>query len=1021
MIPRLNHKSELKEKYANFLTELAKTPFTGEIRTDFANRLILSTDNSIYQILPQGVVFPRNSDDLVHLFRLAERESYREITFSPRGGGTGTNGQSLSPGIIIDCSKYMKQILEMNLEEGWVKVQPGVILDQLNNYLQPYGLFFAPSVAPSSRATLGGMINTDACGKGSRIYGRTSDHILELTWILVDGTVVRSRPINKDTLTELKQESGRLGNIYRQVDRIVTAKQELIEQTFPKMPRFMTGYNLAKVYTSIRDTFDLNRIIAGSEGTLAIVTEAKLKLTKIPNYKKLVAIHYSCFDDALSAAENLLELQPSAIETIDEKILALAKGDEIYYRVKDFIGDANAINLVELAGDDLSQLESKVNRLISNLESKQAIGYYLAQNEGESTNLWELRKKGAGLLGNQSGNRKPIAFIEDTAVPPSCLYSYIREFKALLNEYQLDYAMYGHVDVGCVHVRPALDLKGPEDETLIRELSDKVVALVRKYGGVMWGEHGKGFRSEYTPVFFGEELYQDLRKIKAAFDPDNRLNPGKIVTPYNSKEEVVAIGSSLRGHFDRQVDTKAQSEYELAFSCNGNGMCFNFNPDSVMCPSYKGMNNRIHSPKGRASLLREWLRQLSVVSDQKVLPKDRRGRDGSRTAPTGFPIKFWNTLGKFFGVYDYSHEVYQGMHGCLACKACATQCPIHVDIPSLRTKFLDLYYTRYLRSPRDYLVGNSERLAAWQSYISSIVNITLQNPVIRWCIQQFLGLVDPPLVSTATVKQGLAKRGAPEFNLEQLSNLSKVEKANSVILLQDAFTSFYESAIVLDIYDFLTELGYKVYVPPFFSSGKPLQVLGFVSEFSSIAQKNAEFFEQLGDIDIPIVGIEPSITLTYRDEYPKTIKTSKSLPKVQLLQEFLLTERQRLPQNKNHNSCYPAKNHNSYYLLGHCTEQTLAVASIEQWQQVFQAMGLSLQPISVGCCGMAGIYGHQAEHCQTSQDIYELSWRKHLPKLPEERQYYLATGYSCRSQVKRIEGWKPQHPVQILRSNPQGI
>ncbi|MGK7953345.1 MAG: FAD-binding and (Fe-S)-binding domain-containing protein [Xenococcaceae cyanobacterium] len=1003
MIPRLNLQSELNQKYANFLAELAKIPFTGEIRTDFANRLILSTDNSIYQILPQGVVFPRTGDDLVHLFRLADRESYQEITFSPRGGGTGTNGQSLSPGIIIDCSKYMKQILEMNLEEGWVRVQPGVILDQLNNYLQPHGVFFAPSVAPSSRASLGGMINTDACGKGSRIYGRTSDHILELTWILVDGTVARSRPINKDTLTELKQESGRLGDIYCQVDEIVTAKQELIEQTFPKMPRFMTGYNLAKVYTATRDTFDLNRIIAGSEGTLAIVTEAKLKLTKIPDYKKLVAIHYSCFDDALSAAENLLELQPSAIETIDEKILALAKKDEIYYRVKDFIGNANAINLVEFAGDDLSQLQAKIDRLISNLESQQATGYYLAQNERESINLWELRKKGAGLLGNRPGNRKPIAFIEDTAVPPAVLYSYIREFKALLNEYQLDYAMYGHVDVGCVHVRPALDLKLPEDETLIRQLSDKVVALVRKYGGVMWGEHGKGFRSEYTPVFFGEELYRDLRKIKAAFDPDNRLNPGKIVTPYNSKEEIVVIESPLRGHFDRQVDKKAQSEYELAFSCNGNGMCFNFNPDSVMCPSYKGMNNRIHSPKGRASLLREWLRQLAINPNSK---------GDSRTAPTDLPVKIWNTLGKFFGVYDYSHEVYQGMHGCLACKACATQCPIHVDIPSLKAKFLDLYYTRYLRSPRDYLVGNSEKLAAWQSYISSINNITLQNPLIRWCIQQFLGLVDPPLVSTATVRQGLAKRGAPEFNLEPLSSLSKAEKANSVILLQDAFTSFYESPIVLDIYDFLTELGYKVYVPPFFSSGKPLQVLGFGSEFSSIAQKNAEFFKQLGDLNIPIVGIEPSITLTYRDEYLKTIQSSDSLPRVRLLQEFLLTQLQRLPQKKNHNS---------YYLLGHCTEKTLAIASMEQWQQVFQAMGLSLQPISVGCCGMAGIYGHQAEHYQTSQDIYQLSWKKHLPKLPEERQYYLATGYSCRSQVKRLEGWKPKHPVQILSSNPQGI
>ena len=755
----------------------------------------------------------------------------------------------------------------------------------------------------------------------------------------------------------------------------------------------MTGYNLGKVYTATRDIFDLNRIIAGSEGTLAIITEAKLKLTKIPDSKKLVAIHYSCFDDALSAAENLLALQPSAIETIDEKILALARGDEIYYRVKDFLGDARAINLVELAGDNLSQLETQVNQLISNLESQQAKGYYLAQNEQESAYLWELRKKGAGLLGNRPGNRKPIAFIEDTAVPPSCLFSYIREFKALLKEYQLDYAMYGHVDVGCLHVRPALDLKVPEDETLIRELSDKVVALVRKYGGVMWGEHGKGFRSEYTPVFFGEELYQDLRKIKAAFDPDNRLNPGKIVTPYNSKEEVVAIESPLRGHFDRQVNLAMQSEYELAFSCNGNGMCFNFNPDSVMCPSYKGMNNRIHSPKGRASLLREWLRQLSISKVENL------------EKPASLPIKVWNTISKAFGAYDYSEEVYQGMHGCLSCKACATQCPIHVDIPSLKAKFLNLYYTRYLRSPRDYLTGNSERLACWQSYLSLLNNTVVQNPVIRWSIEKFFGLVAPPLVSTSTVRQGLASRGAPEFNLESLSSLSRKEKANSVILLQDAFTSFYESSIVLDTYDFLTQLGYKVYVPPFFSSGKPLQVLGFLKAFSLRAQKNIQFFQQLEDLNIPLVGIEPSITLSYRDEYLKILNSKESLPKVQLLQEFLVTQLQRLPSI---NTCQ------TYYLLGHCTEKTIALTSMQQWQEVFQAMGLSLKTISTGCCGMAGIYGHQVEHDRSSQDIYQLSWGQHLPLVSEERQYYLATGYSCRSQVQRFEGWKPLHPVQVF-------
>jgi FAD/FMN-containing dehydrogenase/Fe-S oxidoreductase len=1054
MIPRLNLVEKIKPNTVKFLEELAKTPFQGEIRADFASRLITSTDNSIYQVLPQGVVFPHHAQDLVHLFRLANQPPFKQITFVPRGGGTGTNGQSLSTGIAIDCSKHMNQILELNLEESWVRVQPGVVLDCLNLDLQPYGVFFAPTVAPSDRATIGGMINTDACGKGSRIYGRTSDHILELTWVLANGTVGSSQPVDTETLKTLKQDSSCLGKIYGQVDQIVTSKRDLIEQTFPKMPRFMTGYNLAKVYSQKGDTFDLNRILAGSEGTLAVITEAKLKLTKIPNFKQLLVIHYNCFNDALLATEALLKLEPAAIETIDEKILDLAKQDEIYPRVREFIADAKVINLVEFAGDNLDQLQGKISQLVNITESnkhqpQQATGSYWAQNKEETANLWALRKKGVGLLGNKKGERKPIPFIEDTAVPPSCLFSYIREFKALLTEYHLDYAMYGHVDVGCLHVRPALDMKVPKDEVLIRELSDKVVALVSKYGGVMWAEHGKGFRSEYTPVFFGEELYQDLRRIKAAFDPENRLNPGKIVTPSGTSAKVARLETPLRGHFDRQVPAAMRSEYEVAFSCNGNGACFNFHPDHVMCPSYKGMSDRIHSPKGRASLLREWLRQLAVTGrtsqggDCVVVRYNSRGVEGGTISalqeprrpssaltlrvvergqgqpltktdnwevPASFPIRAWNTLTKVER-YDYSHEVYKGMHGCLSCKACATQCPIHVDIPSLKAKFLELYYTRYLRPWRDYLFGNIETLAHWQSSAPRLVNAFTQNPVTRWSLKQFLGMVDPPELSSLTLQQGLLARKAPAFDLNQLSILTQAEKANSAILLQDAFTSFYESQLVLDTYDFLRQLGYTVYVLPFFASGKPLQVLGFLKKFQAIARENAKYLSEIGKLGIPIIGIEPSIVLTYRDEYIKMFD-SVSLPSIQLLQEFLLTQSQRILQ---------VTTSAAYYLLGHCTEKTLALASQQQWQKVFQAMGIPLTLVSTGCCGMAGIYGHETEHYELSRGIYQMSWEQHLPSTPEERKYFLVTGYSCRSQVKRFAGWIPSHPIQALLSHVKNV
>jgi Fe-S oxidoreductase len=373
--------------------------------------------------------------------------------------------------------------------------------------------------------------------------------------------------------------------------------------------------------------------------------------------------------------------------------------------------------------------------------------------------------------------------------------------------------------------------------------------------------------------------------------------------------------------------------------------------------------------------------------------------------PGSFPLKLWNTLRQFWGVYDYSHEVYQGMHGCLSCKACATQCPIHVDIPSLKAKFLELYYTRYLRHWRDYFIANIETLASWQSHAPVLVNFLTQNPAMHWLIKQFFSMVNPPVLSAFTVKQGLAARQAPAFDLAKLSALSDAERENSVILLQDAFTSFYESQLVLDTYDLLRQLGYTVYVPPFFASGKPLHVKGFVRQFRALAQKNTEYLIRLRRLGIPIIGIEPSIVLTYRDDYGKMLDSSKTFLGVQLLQEFLVNHRDRLLQ---------IATSEPYYLLGHCTEKTLALASQKQWQQVFQAAGLPLTLVATGCCGMAGIYGHEAEHYNESKGIYQISWGRHIPSNPKQRQHFLATGYSCRSQVKRFDGFVPLHPLQIL-------
>lgn len=991
MIPNLMPEETIHPDYLRFLNQLQKTGFSGEVKGDFATRLVTATDNSIYQILPKGVVFPKTHDDLVILFKLASQTPYQNINFSPRGGGTGTNGQSLSTGIIIDCSKFMNNILELNLDEGWVRVQPGVVLDQLNIYLKPHGVFFAPSVAPSNRATIGGMINTDACGKGSRIYGRTSQHILELSWVLPDGTDGCSDAMDIIALNDLKKQPGRVGNIYHDLDYLLTHNQDKINQVFPRLTRFMTGYNLAKVYSEDRETFNLNYLLAGSEGTLGTITEAKLKLTPIPQTKKLLVIHYQTFDDALQGAMDLLASEPGAIETIDETILNLAKKDDIYYMVKDFVPKTGTINLVEFVGESEDDIQPKIDLIIDKIQQgNQGItGYYLATDNQEIMNLWKLRSKGAGLLGNQPGNRKPIPFIEDTVVPPVHLANYIKELRDLLAEYNLTYGMYGHVDVGCLHLRPGLDLKVPEDAKLIRQLSDRVVALVRKYGGVFWGEHGKGFRSEYTPKFFGDELYQVLRQVKTIFDPQNRLNPGKIVTPINSLDAVVKLDSPMRGEFDRQVNPSYINEYEGAFNCNGNGACFNFDPDDVMCPSYRVTGDRIHSPKGRSSLLREWLRLLK----KHPLPP-----------PGTLAIRLGNTAKKWRGDYDYSQEVYAAMEGCLSCKACASQCPIHVNIPDMKSKFLYIYHSRYLRPLRDYLIAYIETLSKWQSFNPIIANILMQNTLAKATTKTILNMVDPPLVSYPTLRQGLQIRNSPKFDIERLLNLTPSEKKKSVILLQDAFTSFYESPLVLATYDFLQKLGYNVYIPDFFPSGKPTHVKGFLPEFKAIAHKNAQFLQQLNKLEIPLIGIEPSIVLTYRDEYPKILNFNQPLPPIYLLQEFILNLSKYLPKITGY---YP------YFLFGHCTEKTSVLTSQKQWQQIFKAMGLELNIVNTSCCGMAGIYGHEAEHYQQSQEIYNSSWGRIISKINHHNQI-LVTGYSCRSQIKRFSNFTPLHPIQAL-------
>ncbi|MGK4473399.1 D-2-hydroxyglutarate dehydrogenase YdiJ [Aeromonas molluscorum] len=1021
MIPRLDYQDSLSPTTLQFLELLGRCAFRGDIEKSYASRLAMATDNSVYQVVPQAVLYPRSTDDIATLLKLAQEPAYQSLSFFPRGGGTGTNGQSLGGGIIVDLSRHMNQILEINLEQGWVRAQAGVVKDQLNAYLKPHGYFFSPDLSTSNRATLGGMVNTDASGQGSLVYGKTSDHVLGLKAVLENGDIMATEPVTGARLADKLALESREGEIYRTLYRIGRERRADIEAIFPKLNRFLTGYDLKHLYSPQTDTLDASRVLCGSEGSLGFITEAKLNITPIPRYRTLVNVKYDSFPSALRNAPFMVEAHALSVETVDSRVLGLARADIIWHSVKDLIQDVpgkdlQGLNIVEFADTDEQEHQAKVAELRRRIDALLArgeagiIGYQLCNHLPSIETIYGMRKKSVGLLGNAEGRKKPVAFTEDTAVPPESLADFIMEFRALLDGHGLDYGMFGHVDAGVLHVRPALDLCDPEQEVLLRRISDQVVALTAKYGGLMWGEHGKGFRSEYSPAFFGE-LWEELQRVKGAFDPGNRLNPGKICMPYGSGAELVSVDGPKRGKFDRQIPIAVQESYTRAMDCNGNGLCFTFETDSPMCPSVKISRDRRHSPKGRAGLMREWLRQLAEQGFDPLAEEVALQSRG--LAIKGIVDKFRNTVARSRGQYDFSHEVMEAMEGCLACKACTSQCPIKVDVPSFRARFIQLYHARYLRGPKDYFVGTVESYTPWLAKMPKLVNFFLEKEWAQRLSAKSIGMVDVPLLSIPTLNEELRDDRARYFDLAGLEAMSAEQRAKVVLLVQDPFTSYYDAPVVRDLVRLMTKLGYQPYLLPFQPNGKPQHVKGFLRAFARTAANSAQFLNRLARLDVPLVGVDPSLVLCYRDEYVKALGSARGDFQVLLPQEWLLSlPADTLPLARPTADVDEKGEAEPWYLFAHCTEKTAKPSTHGDWGTLFGRFGARLQPVSVGCCGMAGTYGHDAKQVDNSKGIYALSWAEPLSRLPKAR--CLATGYSCRSQVKRMEGEKLKHPLQAL-------
>lgn len=994
----------LSRLHAEFLESLRASGFEGELNSSLAERTVLATDNSIYQRVPQAAVYPKNVEDVQRIARLLAEPRYRRITVAPRGGGTGTNGQSLTDGVVVDLSRHMNRILDIDTAARRVRVQAGVVKDQLNAALKPFGLFFAPELSTSNRATIGGMVSTDASGQGSCTYGKTRDHVLALDMVYLGGARHLSQAVPEETFAALCAQEGPVGAAYRTAGAIEREQAALIAATFPPLNRCLTGYDLAHLREA-DGRFNLNSLICGSEGTLGFIVEVTLNVLPIPRHTTLVNVRYASFMDALRDAQALMAHRPLSIETVDSKVLMLAMRDAVWQRVgsylpKDVGSEALGLNLVEFSGDDAADVAARVEAFERHLESDSSVarlGHTRAVGAAAVETVYAMRKRAVGLLGAVEGEARPQPFVEDTAVPPEHLADYIAEFRALLDRHGLEYGMFGHVDAGVLHVRPALDMKDPPQAALVRPISEAVLRLTRKYGGLLWGEHGKGLRSEFGPAFFGP-LYPALQAIKAAFDPHNQLNPGKIATPSPSSAPLLRVDEvPLRGQFDRQIDERVWQSYGTALKCNGNGACYNFDPDDAMCPSWKATRERVHSPKGRASLIREWLR-LQGAAGVDVLEAEARAPSLIRGL-----LRWQIGRAAHETESDFSHEVYDAMAGCLACKSCAGQCPVKVSVPEFRSRFLALYHARYARPFKDYLIGSLEHTLPPLERVRPLYNAVMSSRTVqRILASPRIGLVDSPLLSTHDWRAAARRWGVELATPERLDALSAADRSRSVVFVQDAFTRYFETPLAERCVELAARLGYKVFVAPFRPNGKPLHVQGFLSTFNKVALRNATLLKSLSERGVVLVGWDPAMTLVYRQEYTK-VPGMATAPQVLLLQEWLL---QVLPDG------LPPDRSQSVRLALHCTEKTNTAASADMWASVFRRVGLTASIESLGCCGMSGTYGHEARNVGASKTIFEQSWGPFLDKQCSDEVF--ATGYSCRSQVNRMRGTRIRHPVEAI-------
>jgi FAD/FMN-containing dehydrogenase/Fe-S oxidoreductase len=962
------------------LTKLSQD-LEGQLIYDDLHRSIYATDASVYRELPLAVCYPKNESDLKILIHFAGKH---EIGLIPRTAGTSLAGQCVGDGIVVDVSKHFNKILQIDPENQTVLVQPGIIRDDLNRELQKHDLFFGPNTSTSNRCMIGGMVGNNSSGTTSIKYGTTRDKLLKLKCILSDGNDAEFSSVSSKEFQQKSSLNSLEGTIYKKLyDLLSPAEvQQEIREKFPKetIHRRNTGYAIdtlisTEVFSETGKAFNLCSLLAGSEGTLAFTTEITLQLDRIPPaYSALVAAHFSSIEDCMLAVVPSMESDLYTCEMMDKIILDCTKQSLKYKENRFFIeGDPIAILMLELRSKTEEDLEEQVLILLERLNvSKLSYALPVLRDEQIDQAL-ELRKAGLGLLGNMIGDKKAVACIEDTAVALPDLANYISEFSQIMKSHGQDAVYYAHAGAGELHLRPILDLKKQVDVNLFRTITEEVAALVKKYRGSMSGEHGDGrLRAEFIEFMIGSKNYKILKSVKNTFDPKNIFNPGKIV-------DAPPMDTSLRYIPERkEPEVKTLMDFEdsegilrLAEKCNGSGDCRkSVESGGTMCPSYRATKNEKDTTRARANALREFLTN-----------SDKQNK------------------------FDHQ-ELKEVFDLCISCKGCKSECPSGVDVAALKAEFQYQYQKANGKSMRSKAFANNAQMNRVASMIPGLANFLFTNKLTSGIAKKVMG------VAPQRSLPKLSKQNLWSYYQKHKSRLTVSDPIKTVYLFNDEFTNFLDTKIGIDALELLSKLNYRVKIIENHESGRGHISKGFLEEAKVLANKNIDLFKDLISNEIPLIGIEPSAILSFRDEYLRLAEDTSAAEKFSkncfIIEEFLKNE---IVAGNIKASSFTSEEKN-IKIHAHCHQKALSNSAV-----TFDILNLPINYkvtiISSGCCGMAGSFGYEKEHYEISMNIGEQSLFPAVRKSPSET-IIAANGTSCRHQIFDGTKREAKHPVSVL-------